>query len=87
MGGLMEPALEVALETAYQKAKEEYQKAEEEYKKATEEVVANVAATTKKESKLEDIRNLMETLNLNIQQAMDALKIPPAEQSQYLSLI
>ena len=34
---------------------------------------------------LTSIRNLMETLHLTMQQAMDALKIPPGEQEQYAS--
>ena len=33
--------------------------------------------------KIESIRNLMETLKLTVQQAMDALKIPAAEQAKY----
>ena len=34
---------------------------------------------------LSSIRNLTETLHLTVQQAMDALKIPPAEQEKYAS--
>ena len=36
---------------------------------------------------LASIRNLMETLNLTEQQAMDALKIPVAEQAKYAALL
>ena len=36
---------------------------------------------------LASIRNLMETLNLTAQQAMDALKIPVAEQAKYAALL
>ena len=35
------------------------------------------------QARLEDIKNLMATLNLTIQQAMDALKIPKEEQAHY----
>ena len=35
----------------------------------------------------ENIRNLMETLNFSAQQAMNALKIPPQEQSKYAELL
>lgn len=35
------------------------------------------------QTRLEDIKNLMSTLNLTIQQAMDALKIPKDEQAHY----
>lgn len=37
--------------------------------------------------RLNSIRNLMESLHLTAQQAMDALKIPPAEQSKYAAQI
>ena len=39
----------------------------------------------RKEERLASIRNLMETLHLTVQQAMDALKIPRAEQERYAS--
>lgn len=34
---------------------------------------------------LSSIRNLMETMHLTVQQAMDALKIPASEQEKYAS--
>ena len=34
---------------------------------------------------LSSIRNLMETMHLTMQQAMDALKIPASEQEKYAS--
>jgi len=40
-----------------------------------------------KETLLDSIRNLMETLNLTVQQAMDALKIPVDKQDEYRPLI
>ena len=64
-GGLMEPALKVAIEIAVKKAK----------------------AKAEKETKLDNIRSLMETMNFSAQQAMDALKIPADKQKEYLALI
>lgn len=52
-----------------------------------EKATAETAEKTKRESKLEDIRNLMDSLHLSVHQAMDALKIPPDEQAEYLPLI
>jgi hypothetical protein len=37
------------------------------------------------QSRIESIRNLMKTLKLTAQQAMDALLIPLTEQSKYVS--
>ena len=42
---------------------------------------------TKKETLLDSIRNLMDSLNLSLQQAMDALKIPPELQAEFKSLV
>ena len=39
------------------------------------------------EERLASIRNIMQTLNLTVQQAMDALKIPPEEQAIYASKV
>ncbi len=64
-GGLMEPALKVAIEIAVKKAK----------------------AKAEKETKLDNIRSLMETMNFSAQQAMDALKIPADKQKEYANLI
>ena len=64
-GGLMEPALKVAIEIAVKKAK----------------------AKAEKETKLDNIRSLMETMNFSAQQAMDALKIPADKQKEYADLI
>lgn len=52
-----------------------------------EKATAETAENTKKITLIENIRNLMETTKWSAQQAMDALKIPPDEQSQYLPLI
>jgi len=46
-----------------------------------------VKKETKKETLLNTIRNLMETLNLTVQQAMDAMKIPADQQNELRSLI
>ena len=59
--GLMEPALEVAIE--------------------------KTRAKTERETKLNSIRSLMETMNFSAQQAMDALKIPANKQEEYRKLI
>ena len=37
--------------------------------------------------KAEALRNIMQTLNLTVQQAMDALKIPQEEREKYASMI
>ncbi len=39
------------------------------------------------ERALSDLRNLMETLNLTIEQAMSALKVPEAERQKYMDLL
>ena len=36
------------------------------------------------ESKLEDVKNIMETMKLSIEQAMDALKIPTSQREMIL---
>ena len=54
---------------------------------AAEEAAEKAATETKKNTLVENIRNLMETLNLTAKQAMDALKIPADEQKEYMSLI
>ena len=37
-----------------------------------------------KRTKIEDIKNIMESFKVTAQQAMDALKIPAADQPKYL---
>lgn len=39
------------------------------------------------QSRVENIKNIMESLNLTAQQAMDVLKIPTADQPKYLAKI
>ena len=39
------------------------------------------------EEKLSNIRSLMETTNWTPKQAMDALKIPPADQAKYAAML
>ena len=56
-------------------------------KVAAEQAAEKTAVETEKKSKLEDIRNLMESLNFTVQQAMNALKIPPEKQNEYRALI
>lgn len=56
-------------------------------KQAAKQAAEQTAVETEKKSKLEDIRNLMETLNFTTKQAMDALKIPADKQAEFLNLI
>ena len=49
--------------------------------------LAKGEAKGKTEERLSSIRNIMQTLNLTVQQAMDALKIPPEEQAAYASKV
>ena len=49
--------------------------------------IAEARTEGKEKNLIENIRSLMETLNLTAKQAMDALKIPANEQSKYLALI
>ena len=69
MGGLMEPALELAATIAAEKA------------------AAAATVETEKKTLLNSIRNLMETMKLTAQQAMDALKVPADKQDEYRALI
>ena len=41
----------------------------------------------KKETLLDSIRSLMETMNLTVKQAMDGLDVPADKQKEYLALI
>ncbi len=54
---------------------------------ATEELVTETERKTKRETKLEDIRALMETLHLTAEKAMDALKLSPEKQEEFKPLI
>ena len=36
---------------------------------------------------VENVRSLMETLHLTAQQALDALKVPAAEQARYIAML
>jgi hypothetical protein len=81
MGGLMEPLLKIGIQQGIEKGLE---KATNE---AAEKAATETAAKTKKITRIESIRNLMDTMQWSAQQAMNALKIPPDEQSVYLPLI
>lgn len=50
-------------------------------------IIEDLQNESKKETLLDSIRNLMETLDLTVQQAMDALKIPVDKQDEYRPLI
>ena len=54
---------------------------------AIEIAVEKAKAKAEKETKLYNIRSLMETMNFSAQQAMDALKIPTDKQKEYADLI
>ena len=81
MGGLMQPALNLAVEKAVEKAVDKA--VGEAIEKTTKEVTEKVD----KISKLEAIRNLMETTNWSVDKVMDALKIPPALQIELKPLL
>ena len=53
--------------------------------KAMDDMRAEVEQRTEYNTKLEAIRNIMETLRFTAKQAMDALKIPVADQPRYLA--
>lgn len=93
MGGLMQPAVDLAVEKIVKKTigdaveKAVGEAVEKTTKEVSAKVAAEVAAETDKVSKLEAIRNLTETLHLSVQQAMDALKIPPTLQIELKPLL
>ena len=49
--------------------------------------IEKTRAKTERETKLNSIRSLMETMNFSAQQAMDALKIPADKQEEYRKLL
>lgn len=51
------------------------------------EIVGNLYDSLREQSRLEDIRNLMETLNFTAKQMLDALKIPDDKQAEFFPLI
>ena len=56
-------------------------------KVATTQAAEKASAETEKKSKLEDIRNAMQSWGLTAQDAMDGLKISPELQKELLPLI
>ena len=46
-------------------------------------VMEDMRIEKERETRLDDIRNLMDSLKLSVEQAMDALKIPLVERSIY----
>ena len=54
---------------------------------AAEEAAEKAAAETEKKMGVEYIRNLMKTMKLTAQEAMDALQVPPDKQKEYMALI
>lgn len=54
---------------------------------AVEKAVVQASEKTRKESKIEDIRNLMKKLKMTAQEAMDILDIPNDKQREYITLL
>ncbi len=54
---------------------------------AAEKAAKKAVADTEKKMGLEYIRNLMKTMKLTAQEAMDALQVPEDKQKEYLPLI
>ena len=50
-------------------------------------LIEDLQEEAKKEALLDNIRSLMETMNLTAQQAMNALKVPVNKQKEYFDLI
>ena len=50
-------------------------------------LIKETATTARRESTLDSLRNLMDSLGLNSDQAMSALKIPASEQPEYYRLL
>ena len=55
--------------------------------KIMEDLINEARDEGKKETLLDSIRSLMETMNFSAQQAMDALKVPVDKQKELLPLI
>lgn len=73
MGGLMQPVIDIAVKQAV--------------KKNTKKVTKKVATETDKLSKLEAIRNAMQSWGLSAEEAMKGLKISPALQIELKPLL
>ncbi|MBR0399952.1 MAG: hypothetical protein IJH95_03950, partial [Mogibacterium sp.] len=56
-------------------------------KEAMEKVIEKGIEKGIENNRLENIRNLMTTMNLTAQQAMDALLIPADEQEKYIAML
>ena len=50
-------------------------------------LLAEAKAEGREESEMDSIRNLMETMKLSAQKAMDALKIDPTRREKYLAML
>ena len=97
MGGLMQPAVDLAVEKIVgekvkQAVGEAVEKAIEKNTKevtaeVTKKVSAKVASETDKVSKLEAIRNAMQSWGLSAEEAMKGLKISPKLQREFKPLL
>ena len=80
-------AAEVERVKQHNETRVEYMTLMMELKQQRREGYAEGEASGKDSERLNSIRNLMESLHLTAQQAMDALKIPANEQPKYASQI
>ncbi len=62
-----------------------YYKETEEGVSAVCKVMEDMRLEKERETRLNDIKNIMESFKLSVEQAMDALKIPASERSMYMS--
>ena len=62
-----------------------YYKENEEGVEAMCKVMEDMRNETATATKLEDVKNIMETMKLSIEQAMDALKIPESQRNLMIS--
>ena len=81
MGGLMQPLLDIAVEQTTERVTKQVTE------QVTKRVTAEVAIETEKKSKLEAVRNAMESWGLTAEDAMKGLKISPKLQAELKTLI
>lgn len=81
MGGLMQPLLDIAVEQTTERVTKQVTE------QVTKRVTAEVATETEKKSKLEAVRNAMESWGLTAEDAMKGLKISPKLQAELKTLI
>ena len=82
---ILEEATAKATEEAEAKAAEEAAKAAEEAAKAAERAMEKGMEKGADNTIITSVRNLMETMKLTAEQAMDAIKVPMESRGKYLS--